>query len=1025
VSTEKMNFSKKLSGDILSNISKYLIYFALFTVAIFLYADQVDQNKNSHQDYIESVELERPGEYPRRKELFHKNTFPTSDVYLSFNIIKKESDELILSLLFIFLGIVFIYKYFKLSLHKTDLFFAFTAFCLSIDILYHTYTKALFFNFPLITTQIWILSIFYLPVAIFGTYWQLFGDGWKTSIKTIFRVFLTIAIAATLICFIDIIFHQIDWISFDLFPVLMTIRLVTLILALIAYLALVFDASIKTKSGDQSAKYFLIGLGLFLIFSLNAYLSAILVLVPKVAYLSHWGMVGFIIAMLKVQNDFSAQEKKAQKDKENELILAKIIQNIMVKESIVIIDLTHNIKAVNEKTTQITGYQADELINLHFSKLVLNALVTIEEINQLSKYDKSNFTSRLYYQRSDEVEISMDVTISMIPNAVDENVRILISGHEVEKSNRIMDSVNITKRENEVIHHIISGKTNKDIANSLNIKERTVKTHITHIYNKLGVSNKMQMLNIIDGYDFLPNNIDGKGKTEELVKYLYDEVIKATERFAQNEAIQNIDRLLKKIDQNDFKTHYNILNIREEIYQFLGKRLAQKHDIENMIQLAEKMSDDIMICRAILKQGKFFEMTGMYQDAIHSAERSKKLAFDKTHDELELESTVLIGKALWRQGEYKESQKVLQRGIKKSEELPNHSRNLNIILGYLYLNLGITYDFQGDHSTSKAYLEQAIEIFRNNNYSNGEADAMNNLGIIAFHREEYINAESFYKNTLAIYEDMNAVAEQVIPMANLGEVYWMQHDYFKSFEFNQKALELSVKLQFRSSEFYSRFCLSMLANLNEDYAIVSKNLSACLRLSKQIGDKALESMALARKAQVEDTINREPENLVMCKLALKQAHRISALREASMALSCLGELYLNRKKYRQAIHVFSKSLKLRLKLGQKILASEAKTEICNVHLITEKYHKAYETALEIADFLTNDNLSGTEKPLWMFYTCYRALYIKQDPLAEKILNQAYDYLRMTTDKIHDEAFKKRYLQVSYINALLNLRNRTN
>lgn len=47
-------------------------------------------------------------------------------------------------------------------------------------------------------------------------------------------------------------------------------------------------------------------------------------------------------------------------------------------------------------------------------------------------------------------------------------------------------------REMEVLKEMVKGKTNKDIAKSLFVSEKTVKTHVSHIFNKLQVSDRTQ-----------------------------------------------------------------------------------------------------------------------------------------------------------------------------------------------------------------------------------------------------------------------------------------------------------------------------------------------------------------------------------------------------------------------------------------------------------------------------------------------------------------------------------------------------
>jgi len=52
----------------------------------------------------------------------------------------------------------------------------------------------------------------------------------------------------------------------------------------------------------------------------------------------------------------------------------------------------------------------------------------------------------------------------------------------------------LTSREKEVIALIGAGYTNKDLARKLGISEHTVKHHLTNIFDKLGVSNRLELV---------------------------------------------------------------------------------------------------------------------------------------------------------------------------------------------------------------------------------------------------------------------------------------------------------------------------------------------------------------------------------------------------------------------------------------------------------------------------------------------------------------------------------------------------
>ena len=57
-----------------------------------------------------------------------------------------------------------------------------------------------------------------------------------------------------------------------------------------------------------------------------------------------------------------------------------------------------------------------------------------------------------------------------------------------------MDYLRITEREYEVLELLARGQTNQEIGESLYVSPNTVKTHLTHLYEKLEVSRRTQAI---------------------------------------------------------------------------------------------------------------------------------------------------------------------------------------------------------------------------------------------------------------------------------------------------------------------------------------------------------------------------------------------------------------------------------------------------------------------------------------------------------------------------------------------------
>ena len=70
------------------------------------------------------------------------------------------------------------------------------------------------------------------------------------------------------------------------------------------------------------------------------------------------------------------------------------------------------------------------------------------------------------------------------------DVRSEIQGEEQQYNTK----GNLTPREQDVLHLLIKGYTNKEIANDLFISEKTVKSHLNKVFKKLNVSRRLEAI---------------------------------------------------------------------------------------------------------------------------------------------------------------------------------------------------------------------------------------------------------------------------------------------------------------------------------------------------------------------------------------------------------------------------------------------------------------------------------------------------------------------------------------------------
>jgi DNA-binding NarL/FixJ family response regulator len=84
----------------------------------------------------------------------------------------------------------------------------------------------------------------------------------------------------------------------------------------------------------------------------------------------------------------------------------------------------------------------------------------------------------------DRVRLGEKVVVPALLPALAGRVRLRTQSNEVD------DSIALTFREKEVLAFLAEGRTNREIAGALSVSVATVKSHLVHIYDKLGAANR-------------------------------------------------------------------------------------------------------------------------------------------------------------------------------------------------------------------------------------------------------------------------------------------------------------------------------------------------------------------------------------------------------------------------------------------------------------------------------------------------------------------------------------------------------
>jgi len=87
------------------------------------------------------------------------------------------------------------------------------------------------------------------------------------------------------------------------------------------------------------------------------------------------------------------------------------------------------------------------------------------------------------------------VTRSLLPRLVAELRKYVDAHRKPAPTAPSSDALaELTQREREIVRLIVEGASNKEVASTLNISERTVKGHLSNVFQKLGVADRLKLV---------------------------------------------------------------------------------------------------------------------------------------------------------------------------------------------------------------------------------------------------------------------------------------------------------------------------------------------------------------------------------------------------------------------------------------------------------------------------------------------------------------------------------------------------
>lgn len=185
------------------------------------------------------------------------------------------------------------------------------------------------------------------------------------------------------------------------------------------------------------------------------------------------------------------------------IVAGEIISGI--SDMVLLLDRNFTVLSANRKTEEILARSANLLAGESFADLVEEREAVISGMRNLLDGGDTGFFLHLNYI-SPRGPVLADTAISRVTDKFSDIIGFLVISKENRGRKRFQVAYRITDRELEIIDLTLAGLSSREIGQRLGISDRTVQSHQEHVYQKLGIAGKVELLRLAHRFNLSGEN---------------------------------------------------------------------------------------------------------------------------------------------------------------------------------------------------------------------------------------------------------------------------------------------------------------------------------------------------------------------------------------------------------------------------------------------------------------------------------------------------------------------------------------
>ena len=255
-------------------------------------------------------------------------------------------------------------------------------------------------------------------------------------------------------------------------------------------------------------------------------------------------------------------------------------------------------------------------------------------------------------------------------------------------------------------------------------------------------------------------------------------------------------------------------------------------------------------------------------------------------------------------------------------------------------SLGNAYQFLGQYDNAIEFYEQSLEISREMGNRQGESASLRNLGNTYNSLGQYDNVIEFYEQSLEISREIGDRQGEAISLGNLGNAYNFLGQYHKAIEFYKQYLEIIREIGNRKIEASSLDCLGNVYTSLGQHDRAIDFIAQSLEISCEIGDRQGEAASLRHLGLPYNSLGQYHRAIDFLEQSLEIEREIGNHQGEAASLCNLGNVYDSLGQYDRAIEFYKQYLEISREIGDRQGEAASLSNLGLAYNSLGQYHRA-------------------------------------------------------------------------------------